>query len=276
MVDEIGFDTLTVRAYKTVSPTSDRAAVAEPSVIRPTVIAPTTTMHAQDCLVCGAGLVYLDQEAELRCHYCGQARRANAHCEQGHFVCDACHASEHIGFIKTYCRNTAATDPLAIFSEMRRSHLFPLHGPEHHALVPAAFLTAYRNRFGEPPQGRIDPAIDRGAALPGGTCAYWGGCAAALGIGIAYATILRATPLSHEPRGVVQTVVSRILAEMGKFGSPRCCRRESLLALKLGCELSARYLPHALNCEAPPACDQMALNRECIGEECPFHRAKDG
>ena len=273
-VDEIGFDTLTVRAY---APSELGAGFVKPALAGFTNPASSPGVrHARDCMVCGAPLIYLDREAELKCHYCGQATRANAHCEQGHFVCDACHASDHLSFIKDFCRGTTAVDPVFIFSEMRRSHLFPLHGPEHHALVPAALLTAYRNSFGEPPHARVEAAIDRGAALPGGTCAYWGGCAAALGIGIAYATILRATPLSHGPRGIVQTVVSRLLAEMGKYGSPRCCRRESLLALKLGCELSARYLPHTLDYGAIPACDQMALNRECIRAECPFHRAKDG
>jgi len=271
-VDEIAFDTLTVRAYRPAAGVAAGLIAPPRDGALEVVASPSPPRHAQDCMVCGAPLIYLDREAELNCHYCGQARRANAHCEEGHFVCDACHAGDHLSFIKDFCRSTTAVDPVFIFSEMRRSHLFPLHGPEHHALVPAAFLAAYRNRFGEPPQPRVEAAIDRGAALPGGTCAYWGGCAAALGIGIAYATILRATPLSHGPRGVVQTVVSHLLAEMGKFGSPRCCRRESLLALKLGCELSARYLPHALNCEAPPTCGQMALNHECIGTECPFHR----
>jgi hypothetical protein len=229
--------------------------------------------HLQDCMVCGSPLVYFAEEAELKCYYCSETKAANAHCEAGHFVCDGCHARDHVGFIRTFCRNTEEVDPIAIFSEMRRSHLFPLHGPEHHALVPAAFLTAYRNQFGEPPMGRVEAAIQRGANLPGGTCAYWGGCAAALGIGVAYAAILRATPLSHEERGTVQTVVSTILSMLGKFDTPRCCRRESYLALRVGCELSRSYLPHALDCGPLPPCDQMALNRECLGAGCPLHPA---
>ncbi len=305
-VDEINFDTVTVRAHK---PRAGAPTVYEypgpfrsvtldsgqelvrgvPTEVRSDLIprvygngriggtasvsatAPQT--HLQDCMVCGSPLVYLSEEAELKCYYCGETKAANAHCETGHFVCDGCHARDHVGFIGTFCRNTEEVDPIAIFSEMRASHLFPLHGPEHHALVPAAFLTAYRNQFGEPPQGRIEAAIERGAKLPGGTCAYWGGCAAALGIGIAFATILRATPLSHAERGIVQTVVSDILARLGQFASPRCCRRESYLALQMGCELSRRYLPHALDCGPLPPCDQMALNRECLGEGCPLHPA---
>ncbi len=278
-VDEIGFDTMTVRACKTESRDSRVESNTEHRVPNPAMRGqrgPAPSRHTQDCMVCGAALVYLDAESQFACHYCGETRAANARCAEGHFVCDTCHASDHIGFIRTYCRNTTASDPVAIFMEMRQSHLFPLHGPEHHALVPAAFLTAYRNSFGDPPQARIEAAIERGAGLPGGTCAYWGGCAAALGIGIAYATILRATPLSHEPRGTVQMVVSRILAEIGKFNTPRCCRRESLLAIKFGCELSAENLPHSLTYEAIPACDQMVLNRECIGGGCLFRGINGG
>jgi len=68
----------------------------------------------------------------------------------------------------------------------------------------------------------------------------------------------------------VQTVVSRLLAELGRFGAPRCCRRESYLALKLACELSAEYLPHALEAGPAPPCEQTRLNRECLGERCPL------
>jgi hypothetical protein len=233
-------------------------------------------VRLRDCMVCGDPLVYLDREVALRCHYCGQSKQANAHCQTGHFVCDECHTGNHVEFIKTFCRHSSEADPFALFSQMRQSHLFPLHGPEHHALVPAAFLTAYRNCFGEPPQARIEAAIDRGATMPGGTCAYWGGCAAALGIGIAYSAILRATPLSREERGWVQTAVSQVLAQIGRFEAPRCCRRESYLALQAGCELSGRYLPHALVAGPVPPCDQMALNRECLGANCPLHPEHGG
>jgi SAM-dependent methyltransferase len=304
-VDEIGFDTVTVRAYKPAP--SSRVLYQYPGPFRsvtldsgdelvrgaateidaallpgsgngdfapaPAGVASRPEQHLQDCMVCGSPLLYLDEELPLKCYYCGESKAANARCEEGHFVCDTCHARDHVGFIRTCCRNTKETDPISLFSEMRASHLFPLHGPEHHALVPAAFLTAYRNQFGEPPQGRIEAAVERGAKLPGGTCAYWGGCAAALGIGIAFAAVLRATPLSHDERGIVQTVVSDILAHLGKFANPRCCRRESYLALQMACELSAEHLPHAVAWGPLPRCDQMALNRECLGADCPLHPA---
>jgi len=301
-VDDVAFDSITVRAQK-AGPAS-RVLYTYPGPFRsvtldtgqqlergvPTEVSSAVLSSAdggrsphlpsspaasgprlQDCLVCGAPLVYRDRETVLQCYYCAQSKLATAHCEAGHFVCDECHARDHLGFIATFCRHTSEVDPVALFAEMRRSHLFPLHGPEHHALVPAAFLTAYRNRFGQPSQPRIEGAVARGANLPGGTCAYWGGCAAALGMGIAYAAILRATPLSHAERGTVQTVVSKILSLLGRFAAARCCRRESYLALRLGCEMSGEYLPHALQCGTIPPCDQMALNHECLGGDCPLH-----
>jgi len=218
-------------------------------------------------------LVYLEAEEELRCHYCGTTARANARCERGHFVCDRCHAGDYLSFVKTFCARSAETDPVALFFALRRGYPFPMHGPEHHVLVPAAFLTAYRNRFGDLPQARVEAALDRAAQLPGGTCGSWGACSAALGIGVAYATILQATPLSPEGRAAAQTVVGRLLAEMGRHRAARCCQRESYLALKLGCELSGEYLPHALTTETAVECEQGAGNRECIGGECPLRGA---
>jgi len=254
-VAEVPFYSLTVRATKP-GPTRQESAIL-PSL--------------RDCLVCAKPLVYLTEEVAAACHYCQQTTITNVRCEAGHFVCDHCHTQDHIAFIKSLCARTAETDPVALFSAMRRAHLFPLHGPEHHVLVTAAFLTGYRNRFGEPSLARIEGAIDRARALPGGTCAYWGACSAALGLGLAFSTILQATPLSTAPRADLQTLVSRLLADIGKLPAARCCRRESYLTLRMACDLSARYLPHSLPAGEPPTCDQVSLNRECAGPACPLH-----
>ena len=204
----------------------------------------------------------------MACHYCGEVAAANARCKAGHYVCDNCHTGDYLDFIRSFCARSTEADPVALFLAMRKSSLFPVHGPEHHALVPAAFLTAYRNRFGELSPEQFEAALERASKLPGGTCAFWGGCAAALGMGVAYSVILGATPILGEPRGVVQMVVSRMLAEIGRMGAARCCRRESYLVLKMGCEMSGEYLPHALETGAVAVCDQVALNHECLGEGC--------
>jgi len=114
----------------------------------------------------------------------------------------------------------------------------------------------------------IREAIRRGGKIPGGVCAFWGGCAAALGIGIAYGIILKTSPLSEEERGIGQEVVSAILKEIASFNAPRCCRRESHLSLLWGCKLSEKYLPIPVTTTVKVSCDQKHLNRECIGSRC--------
>ena len=279
-VEGVNFDSVTVRAWKAGR---ERAAGPRRSAHAAPVPGPkgrdggpkglataVVERRMSDCMVCGAPLEYLNPEKERICHYCGGTFAANAQCTEGHFVCDECHAGDHLEFIRSFCARTSETDPVALFLAVRRSSLFPVHGPEHHTLVPAVFLTAYRNRFGEPSEARFAAALERASKLPGGTCASWGACAAALGIGIAYSAILGATPLTGEPRGTVQAVVSRLLDEIARLDSPRCCRRESYLSLKLACELSGEYLPHAISTEAEATCDQMKLNHECVGPKCPL------
>jgi hypothetical protein len=157
-----------------------------------------------------------------------------------------------------------------VFLEMRESWPFPVHGPEHHALVPAALLIAYSNLHGYPDLPEIWEAVETGAGLAGGSCAFWGACSAVLGIGVAFSTILEATPTRGHERCTVQGAVAQILARIAACDAPRCCRRESLLALSMACELSGEVLPHRVTTTEEMRCDQMWANDECIGRDCPW------
>ena len=44
------------------------------------------------CLICGKPLQYFPREREMTCSLCGQTFPSRASCEDGHFVCDSCHA----------------------------------------------------------------------------------------------------------------------------------------------------------------------------------------
>ena len=222
------------------------------------------------CLVCGEEIVYLDHTEEMICYYCQKSFPSQSRCQNGHFVCDNCHAEDHIRFIEKFALQTKLRDPVEILLTMKKSPLFPLHGPEHHALVPAVFLIAYRNQGGEVSFDEIKEAIRKGSTIPGGTCAFWGACAAALGIGIAYGVILKTSPLSEEKRGAGQEVVSAILKDIAALNAPRCCQRESYLSIVKGCEFSGKYLPQQVITTFSYSCEQKHLNRECIDTRCPL------
>ncbi len=226
--------------------------------------------QAAGCMVCGEEIVYLNHMEDMICYYCQGSFPSQSRCRNGHFVCDGCHAEDHLRFIEKFALQTKLRDPVEILLTMKKSHLFPLHGPEHHALVPAVFLTAYRNQGGEVSFDEIKEAIRKGSTIPGGTCAFWGGCAAALGIGIAYGVILKTSPLSEGERGAGQEVVSTILKDIAALNAPRCCQRESYLSIMRGCEFSGRYLPHEVVTTFKASCEQKNLNRECSGASCPL------
>jgi hypothetical protein len=226
--------------------------------------------HRSDCMVCGAPLRYSTIEAREKCAYCGRELPANAVCENGHFVCDECHRADAVEIIEAACLASTERDLIALFNSVRRHPAIPVHGVEHHGLVPGVILAAYRNSGGVATDDMTLSGIRRGAEMPGGSCAFLGSCAVVNGVAIAFSIILGADPLKPAERQSVQKVSLAVMRRIAAFRAARCCRRESLVALREAAALSARYLPVTLQADAPAECGQRAQNRECSGKACPF------
>jgi len=227
--------------------------------------------HAGGCMVCKAPLVYRDVSAEAACYYCGGAFPADATCENGHFVCDGCHAADALSLIERVCLTTDETDMIALLRTIRSHEVVPLHGPEHHAMAPAIVLATYRNLGGQVPDAMIRTAILRGAKVPGGACAMMGACGAAQGVGVAFALILGSNPLAPGLRRLTMSFTRAALDRMTQYEAARCCQRECYLALQVAAELSAKYLPIQLKADADLQCEQIGRNTECLGPACPLY-----
>ena len=232
--------------------------------------------YTAGCMVCGAALDYRTDPGEAACHFCGLTFQTNAICENGHFVCDACHCRDALALVRNVCVNTSETDMVALAATIRSYGSFGLHGPEHHALVPGVILATYRNLGGHVGEEQILTGIARGASIIGGSCGFMGVCGAATGVGIALAVILDANPVKPAQRQVVQSVTCEALARIAALNAARCCQRDVWLALRTVARLSRAHLDVPLRAEAPLVCDQMALNPECIGSRCPIHPANRG
>jgi len=152
---------------------------------------PVAAKHTAGCMVCGAELVYSQSNSKLICYYCGRETYGNVVCDAGHFVCDTCHAHDALSIIRDVCLGSTETDMIALMEKIRNHPAFPLHGPEHHSMVPAIILTAYRNTTGEIADEQILMGMERGGTYAGGGSAFFGVCGAAVGVGIAFSAILR-------------------------------------------------------------------------------------
>jgi len=225
------------------------------------------------CMACGAPLKYLPEERESRCYYCGKRQFADALCENGHFVCNACHSQDGLEVIEHICLETAETDMITLLQEIREHPAVPIHGPEHHALVPGIILATARNLGAEVSRSMIRTGIRRGSHVAGGYCAFMGVCGAAVGVGVAFSLMLGANPLTPARRKIIQSAVRDVLTEIAALKAARCCQRDSWIALRKAAELSRTVLPLALRAEAPLICTQQDENAECVGLACPLLRA---
>jgi len=226
--------------------------------------------YQSGCMACGSRITYLRHEEVHPCYYCGGMHKTSGLCTQGHYICDDCHQQDGLSAIKVICTETEEQDMLALLARIRRHPAVPMHGPEHHAMVPGIILATYRNRGGKTSKESILTGIERGSKVPGGVCGFWGNCGAAAGVGIAFSVLLGATPLTPQARRQAQEITSRVLGEIAHTVGARCCQRETVTALREAALISRGLLPVHLLAEADIFCQQFSANPECIRGQCPL------
>ncbi|KKM11442.1 hypothetical protein SY88_08455 [Clostridiales bacterium PH28_bin88] len=229
----------------------------------------------EGCMVCGRELVYAARPTAHTCVYCGRQEEAYLYCPAGHYVCDACHRQDAIEAIKQICLASDSRDPLFIADAVMDLPFVPMHGPEHHALVPAALVAAWANSLGLPKDGLVAEAIKRGGSVPGGVCGRYGACGAGIGVGVGVSVMLAATPMSGAEWGLANQVTAVALASIGRQGGPRCCKRTTRLALLAAMDFLRDRQGVTWSGEAPgkKACRHHRRNRQCQLAACPFYPA---
>lgn len=226
-----------------------------------------------ECLICGAPLEYLPADAQMKCAVCGRIFGSKARCVKGHYVCDSCH-SGGMDATLSLCLREKSPDPIAILQKLMALPMCHMHGPEHHILVGSALLTAYKNAGGEIDLAKaLSEMHSRGGKVPGGACGYWGCCGAAVSSGIFVSIVTGSTPLAEEAFGLANAMTSRALALIGEVGGPRCCKRDSYLAISAAIDFAEEKLGVSMH-RSPVSCSHMAQNNQCIGRCCPFFPEK--
>lgn len=230
----------------------------------------TVPKQTHNCMVCKTPLVYGNVEQMHTCHYCGATKLTSVTCKEGHYVCDACHSKEALLIIEHLCERTHEKDMLKLFKHIRSHPSIPKHGPEHHAMVPAIIVTAYKNSGGSVPENALKTALSRGSGIIGGSCGFLGMCGAASGVGIGFAILLQSSPVTTTSRQAAQSVTHAVLGEIARYEAARCCNREVWTALSIASRLSETFLHVRLEAMADFKCDQKKFNQYCYGKKCPI------
>lgn len=222
-----------------------------------------------ECLICGMPLEYLVTGEEMECAICHKKEMSLTRCVNGHYVCDECHRNG-MDVIWNICLKETSKDPVDILQKMMEQPFCNMHGPEHHILVGAALLTAYKNAGGDVNlRSALEEIKSRGGQVPGGVCGFWGACGAGISTGIFVSIISGSTPLSEESWGLSNQMTGKSLSAIGKIGGPRCCKRDSNIAIlqaidfvkeNFGIEMDSHKI----------TCRWNRMNNQCIGTRCPF------
>ncbi|MCW4006094.1 MAG: DUF5714 domain-containing protein [Candidatus Bathyarchaeota archaeon] len=231
--------------------------------------------HKKGCLICGQDLQYGETE-KLECLYCHKTYDANVKCKNGHFVCDNCHSLPANDLIENYCLSSTSTDPLELALNLMHSPQVKMHGPEHHFLVPAVLLAAYYNAKNDPQtkKRKLQEAKLRSSNVLGGFCGFYGDCGAAVGTGIFVSLVTNATPLSTKEWQLSNLMTAQTLLTVANHGGPRCCKRNSFLAITQATEFAKKHLQSNMQIKENITCEFTGYNTECLKQECPFHPKK--
>lgn len=223
-----------------------------------------------ECLICGAPIEYLKEDILMECVICRKKEMSKTRCMNGHYICSDCHTSGMDSIVKS-CLAESSRDPVHIIEKMMSMDFCHFHGPEHHVMVGAALLTAYKNAGGDIELAKsLSEMYSRGKQVPGGACGFWGACGAGLSAGMFLSIITAATPLGKENFGLSHQMTARALQAIGEIGGPRCCKRDSYLAILGAVDFVKEHL--GVDMERPKAirCAYFPKNNQCIGLRCPF------
>ncbi len=232
-------------------------------------------MRNEECLICKAPLVYLEKGELMECAICHKEEISKTRCVNGHYVCNECH-TEGMDAIIGVCREETSRDPVEIIEKMMSMDFCHMHGPEHHVMVGAALLTAYRNAGGDIDlDSAITEMMSRGKSVPGGSCGFWGACGAGISSGMFVSIISGSTPLENEPFALSHKMTSRSLQTIGEIGGPRCCKRDSYLSILEAVSFARENFGVEMDTHKV-ICTRSAENNQCIGRRCPFNRSYSG
>lgn len=224
----------------------------------------------EECLICKAPLTYLEEETFMECALCHKKEGSKTRCVNGHYVCSECHTSGMDSIIDV-CLQEDSRNPVEILEKMMSLPFCHMHGPEHHVMVGAALLTAYKNAGGNLDLAQaLSEMFTRGKAVPGGACGFWGACGAGISAGMYVSIITKATPLTREAWGLSNRMTSRALAEIGRTGGPRCCKRDSYLAVAEAVRFTEEEIGVSMSL-GDITCTRSGRNRQCIQSRCPFY-----
>lgn len=180
---------------------------------------------------------------------------------------------EHITSICLDCYEKKETDVISLAEKCMDINGLPMHCPPHHYMIPAVLLTVCHKLQGHPMEylkKDLEEANQRAHNVLGGFCGFYGSCGAAVGVGIFMSIFTDTEPCSEKTWSWTNRATAEALMAISKIDGPRCCKRNSYLALSSACDTAKKYLSLDIPRKDKIICRYYKLNNECKGRKCPY------
>lgn len=178
-----------------------------------------------------------------------------------------------VAWAREACLTWRGTDPAELLELLMARTECAAFGPVHHYLVGAALLAcSWPDDDGDGLARALDALADRASCVPGAACANWGVCGAAASCGMAFSLLAGNAPLRAEGWSEGQLMVADILEKIARAGSPRCCKRDSRIAVRAAVPWLNEKLGAGLSVAGTdPVCSVSDKNTACLGGACPYY-----
>jgi hypothetical protein len=110
----------------------------------------------------------------------------------------------------------------------------------------------------------------RAKQVPGGACGFWGACGAGVSTGMFVSIATKSTPLAEKAWGLSNQMTAKALEAIGKNGGPRCCKRDSYLAVTEAVKFAKENLGVKMEL-GQISCSRAEMNNQCRKANCPFY-----
>ena len=229
-------------------------------------------------MICGSTLQYLHYAESLICIYCGANENGHIKCEEGHFVCEACHRKDAMTMVEEVALTTPLKGPVEIAELMMSHPALPMLGCEHAFIASGALMAALKNSpYG---RGKITNADIRevfhrtSKQAVSGYCGLTGVCGIAPALGACLSTFLGSRCGSDTEQKITMEAVIKVMQAIADLTGPGCCKAYVRNALGAAVSvLGERFgilLPVS---ETPIVCTHITKHPHgCREEKCPYYQ----
>lgn len=227
------------------------------------------------CPVCRSELRGTER-TEGVCSACGKETTVFHKCVNGHVLCPSCAEALVRQAIRDVCLSFDSRDPRQVLDSMLAVPLISARPLKHHLAVACALATAYCNSSQNDRDlpALLEEVMERGDAIPNGSCWRLGGCGAVLSCGAFLSAVCDVRHDDPEGWGLVHRLTGSCFSAIGGIGGPRCCDRSANVSMRMTVDAVRERLGVDMQW-SDPFCAHHQGNNLCLGSACPFNPGRE-